>query len=263
MTPVTLITGASRGIGRALAFEFAAVGHDLLLVARDGAALKSLSSELAERHGPGRSFAVAEIDLLSADLLDQLKRELAEQQLTIDTLVNNAGRVTETPLAQSDAQDVARLVRLNVEVPTLLVQAFLPSMIARGTGHILNVASTAGLTPVANLGAYSASKSYMISLSTALRRQVRGTGINVSVLIPGPVETDMAKTSALQANAWFNFLPWLDAGDVARLAVDGLRANRAVIVPGASNGVAVAASWVLPSALLERLVNFQLARRRP
>ena len=184
-----LVTGASAGIGGAIAHELARRGHDLILVAR-----RKRSPRGARRTSSTTPTGV-HADVLPCDLGDaaargRLPAQVAELGLEVDVLINNAGFATSGPFDQSDPDRELEQVRVLVEAVMALTRAFVPGMVARHRGAILNVASTAGMQPLPYNAGYSAAKAYVLTFSEALHQELRGKGITVTVLCPGPVKTD-------------------------------------------------------------------------
>ena len=185
--PRALVTGASSGIGAAFARALAARGQDLVLVARGTAKLEALATEFTAQHG-------VKVDVIAADLsrtetVDAVVAELAAREITIGTLINNAGFGTHGALAELDAAREHDEVLVNVYSLVALTRALLPAMIARRSGGIINVASTAAFQPVPYMATYGATKAFVLSFGQALAEEVREHGVHVVVLCPGQTET--------------------------------------------------------------------------
>jgi short-subunit dehydrogenase len=259
-TTTCLVTGASSGIGADIARELARRGHGITVVARRAERLKALADELATAHG-------VRAEVISADLTDagaraDLAPTLAERGLIVDVLVNNAGFSTTGPVHRSDHAREASMIRTNVEAVVDLCSIFLPEMTGRGRGAVLNVASTAAFQPLPGQAAYAASKAFVLSYSQAVRAELRGTGVTMTVLCPGPVDTEFAETAGFGEGEAESSLPkfmWVPPAQVAKAAVDGVEHNRAVVIPGPFNRVAANLSQVAPRRLLMPL----LARQHP
>ncbi len=237
-TTTALVTGASSGIGADLARELAARGHGLTLVARRQEKLHALAAEL---HGArGVRTEVIALDLTDPAARGGLPATLAERGLTVDVLVNNAGFSTTGPVHRSDRAREMAMIRTDVEAVADLCSIFLPGMVERGRGAVLNVASTAAFQPLPGQAGYGASKAFVLSYSRSVRAELRGTGVTLTVLCPGPVRTEFAETAGFTTEESENSLPqimWLPAAEVARIAVAGLEQGKTVVIPGFANRV--------------------------
>lgn len=248
-----LITGASSGIGEELARLFAAHRHDLVLVARGQDKLQSLSDELARAHG-------IQSRVLAADLADpgapaRLFQAIQEQGLTIDVLVNNAGFGARGAYAEIDYEVTARMIQVNIAAVAHLTRLFLPGMLARRSGKILNVASTAAYVPGPFMAVYYASKAFVLSFSEAIAEETRGTGVTVTALVPGPTRTQFAATAGNQDSRLFRAGTAMDAAPVALIGFDGLMAGRRVAIAGWSNKLTVASTRLAPRTLLATITR--------
>lgn len=251
MNPTALITGASAGIGEQLARLFAAHRYDLVLVARSADKLQSLSAELALAHGiQARSLAA---DLADPGAPPQLFQAL--QGVDIDVLVNNAGFGARGPYAELDYQVEARMIQVNVAALAHLTRLFLPGMLARRNGKILNVASTAAYVPGPFMAVYYASKAFVLSFSEALAEEVQGSGVTVTALIPGPTETNFAATAGTQDSRLFRTASVMSAAAVARVGFDGLMAGKRVAIAGASNRLTVFSTRLAPRTMLAKITR--------
>ena len=255
-----VVTGASSGIGTELARELARRGHGVTLVARREERLRSIAEELAGAHG-------VRAEVLGADLTDPAAREgivsmLEERGLRAAMLVNNAGLSTTGPVHTSDPAAELAMVRTDVEAVVHLCSLFLPAMVDRGEGAVLNVASTAAFQPLPGQAAYAASKAFVLSYGHAIRTELRGTGVTLTTLCPGPVETEFAATAGFDEAEALGALPrfmWEDAATVAKVGIDGLAHGRAVAIPGLANRVGATFAWFAPRSLLLPI----LARQHP
>jgi short-subunit dehydrogenase len=255
-----LVTGASSGIGAEIARELARRGHGVTLVARREDRLKALAEELSGSHG-GR------VEVLAADLNDPGSRAALPDKvgalgLVVDVLVNNAGFTTMGPVSKAVRDDELALVRTDVEAVVDLCTLFVPGMVTRHRGAVLNTASTAAFQPLPGQAAYGAAKAFVLSYGRALGAELRGTGVSVTTLCPGPVETGFAEVAGMTDAEASESLPkimWLPAADVAKAAVDGLDAGRAVVIPGTANRLTAAVAQVTPKSLILPL----LASRHP
>jgi hypothetical protein len=259
-TTTALVTGASSGIGADLARELAARRHGVTLVARREPRLTALAEELEKAHGV-RAEVIA-LDLTDADARGSLPSTLAERGLTVDVLVNNAGFSTTGPVHRSDRQREIAMIRTDVEAVADLCALFLPGMVERGRGAVLNVASTAAFQPLPGQAAYGASKAFVLSYSRSVRAELRGTGVSITALCPGPVKTEFAESAGFDKEEAESSLPkfmWLPAADVARIAVAGLEQDRAVVIPGFANRVGAQFGRTMPQQVLAAF----LARQHP
>ncbi|HSG88497.1 MAG TPA: SDR family oxidoreductase [Pseudomonadales bacterium] len=260
-----LITGASAGIGKALAHVFAAHGHDLVLVARRVELLRELAVELRERHGV-RVFDIP-LDLTVRRSADELMVAVRQRDLHIDVLVNNAGVAESGAFSEMEGDALHRLVMLNVAGPTQLSRVFLPAMLEAGWGRILNVASVAGFQPVPGLAAYAASKAYVLSLTEAMTEELRGSGVRVTALCPGLTATDMADQIAEIGPAAPELagLFMASAEDVAKEGYAACMRGEAIRVTGMANRLGTLWSQVQPRWVVRTLgglVGRQLLARR-
>jgi short-subunit dehydrogenase len=248
-----LVTGASAGIGGAIAHELAARGHGLVLVARRKDRLDALAGELADAHGI-RTETIA-CDLGDADARAQLPNQIGELDLQVDVLINNAGFATGGAFYEAEPDRELQQVRVLVEAPVALTLAFLPAMVQRRRGAILNVASTAGMQPMPYSAGYSAAKAYVLTFSEAIHHEVRGKGVTVTALAPGPVETEFWDQAGWQVRGGKSFekaIPGparLTAEDAARAGVRGLEAGDRVVVPGLPFRAGMLAARYLPHAV--------------
>ncbi|MGE0498529.1 MAG: SDR family NAD(P)-dependent oxidoreductase [Ramlibacter sp.] len=252
-SPVALITGASSGIGEALARCFAQAGHDLVLVARSADKLAALAQALSAEQGV-RAW-VEPADLSQPDAPAQLAATLRRKRRRIDVLVNCAGVLSQGSFAAMKPAVHAQMIDLNIAGLTAMLAHLLPPMVARGSGRVLNVASIAAFQPVPTLATYAASKAYVLSLTESLAEELRGTGVTVTALCPGITATHML-SSATQANARLGQLPGFLIGDVDDVARQGFEAclkGEVICVPGVVNRAAMLASRSSPKWLVRRL----------
>ena len=260
-----LVTGASAGIGTAIARELAQRGHTLVLVARRKEKLDELAEELTDAFGV-RAEAIG-CDLGKAASRQRLPDQIESLGLEVSVLVNNAGFATGGPFHESDAARELEQVRVLVEAPVALTSAFLPAMVRRGRGAILNVASTAGMQPLPYSAGYSAAKAYVLTFSEALHQEVNGSGVTVTALAPGPVSTefwDIAGWEVASGQSFEKAVPrqaWVTAEQVADAGVKGLEAGRRVVVPGLPIRAALLASQYVPHAFKLPAIEWAMRRR--
>jgi hypothetical protein len=259
LKPVVVVTGASRGIGLALARRFAQARHDVALIARNAGPLEEAAAEIA-RDFPVKAFALP-LDITQADAPRELDRRLAERGLYLDVLVNNAGSGLSGPFETHDEADVMRLLDLNVAALTRLMRHALPGMLARARGGILNVASLGGLAPGPYQAAYYASKAYVISLTEAVGYESAGAGVRLSVLAPGPVDTGFHAAMDAEHSFYRQLIFALSPEGTARAAYRGYVLGSRLIVPGVMNKVLAVALRILPHTLLLPLIGWLLRPR--
>ncbi|HUL02442.1 MAG TPA: SDR family oxidoreductase [Gemmatimonadales bacterium] len=228
-----LVTGASSGIGLELAKLFAAGGYDLVLVARRRDELAVLGADLTERHRVACE-AIA-MDLAASGAAATLAQQLNRGSAGVDVLVNNAGFGALGEVATMDVETVRRMIQLNVGALTELTRLVLPGMLARGHGRIMNVASTAGFVPGPFMAVYYATKAYVISFSEALAEELRGSGVTVTVLCPGPTRTEFQAVAKMGSARLMKLPGVMDAAPVARAGYAGLMAGKRMVVPGFMN----------------------------
>ena len=234
LKPVTLITGASAGIGAALAYEFASHGHELVLAARRTAQLEALAGAIAAL-GRARPHVVA-ADLTRNDAAAHIADQLHARGLEPNFVVNNAGFGLLGTAAELDRAEQLAMIDLNARALTDLSLRFIESL-ARHRGGILNVASVAGFMPGPGLAVYYATKAYVLSFSEALHHELKPQGVRVTALCPGPVATGF-QTRAGMPSGYFPSMLDRSAERVAREGYDGLMAGRRVVIPGFANRVA-------------------------
>jgi uncharacterized protein len=260
-----LITGASSGIGLALAQQLAAKGFDVILVARSVDKLQALAQELSERYGVQARVAAA--DLTQSASVQNLARLLSKQDVNLRVLVNCAGVLHQEAFVNMQAAQLQQMIDLNITALTAMLHAFVPQLQNTtqqfgGKAHVLNVASIAAFQPIPMLATYAASKAYVLSLSEALAEELQGSGVSVTALCPGITATQML-TQAKNANDKLSQLPSFliaDVDDVASAALEAMLRGDAICVPGAVNQLGTLASRSAPKWLV-RKVGGLLSRR--
>ncbi|MBI2922869.1 MAG: SDR family oxidoreductase [Planctomycetes bacterium] len=253
MPETVLITGASSGIGLELARLFAADGADLVLVARRGERLEALAKELEASHG-SRARAISK-DLSDPAAPAQIAEALRNRGAAVDVVVNNAGFGALGRFAQIDERRQLDMVQLNVAALTHLTRLFLPAMIERRRGGILNVASTAAFQPGPLMSVYYATKAYVLSLTEGLAEELRGTGVVASCLCPGPTFTEFLVRAEMKQSAAFEAAA-MSAKKVAKIGYRGFRRGRVVVVPGAANRMGTLLVRAAPRWLARRVTFF-------
>lgn len=227
-----LVTGASSGIGLELARRCARGGFDLVLVARNEAALRGLAAELEQRCGVSATVLVH--DLADPAAPAAIRAACAAAGIAIDVLVNNAGFATYGLFSESDLDAQVQMMEVNMLALTRLTRLFLDGMLARGSGRILNVASTAAFQPGPLMAVYYATKAYVLSFSEALANELQGSGVTVTALCPGPTASGFQRRAAMEDSK-------LVAGkiattaDVARAGYAAMLRGQTVVIPGARN----------------------------
>ena len=252
-SPSVVITGATEGIGRCLAEEFARGGHTLLLVARDESRLALTRAELVRAHGI--RVEIASQDLSTVEGCAGVELALRRFGLYADVLVNNAGTMGSGFFQDEEPERVRRIVDLNVRAVVDLTLRFLPGMIARQKGGVLNIASMMGFMPVPYEASYAASKAFLISFSKALSYETMGTGVTVSVITPGAVATDLHAKAGTANSYYLNAFPLMTPETVAQVAYRGFKRGRSVILPGFLNPLGAFAMRFVPDTLLVPLMG--------
>jgi len=256
--PVTVVTGASAGIGAAFARIFAAHGHELVLIARREHVLSALADEIAAGGRPRPT--VLALDLATPDAAATVARELSTRGLAPQYVVNNAGFGLLGPAALLDRDEQVAMVDLNVRTLVSLSLAFIDSL-ARHKGGILNVASVAGFLPGPRMAVYYASKAFVLSFSEALHRELKRKGVRVTVLCPGPVPTEFQARAGIP-HGYHPTVLGMSAADVAAQGFAGLMAGRRRVVPGLANKLITSVvPRVVPRGLLLRAIELILAGR--
>jgi short-subunit dehydrogenase len=255
-----LITGASSGIGAEFARQLAALGHDVTLVARREERLRALAGDLRARHGVRAEVIVC--DLTDATARAELPGRVADAGLRVDVLVNDAGFATGGPLHESDLEDELRQVRLLCEAPVELTRRFLPAMVARREGAVINVSSTAGMQPLPNSAGYSAAKAHVLAFTEAVHAEVRRHGVHVTALCPPPVHTELFEKTDHPIER-VPQVAWLEPEEVVRIGLEGSRGNKRVVVPKALARVQALVSRHAPHAIGLPLVERALRPREP
>ena len=251
-----LITGASSGIGLELSKVFARTGHDVILVARSEDKLQALKDELSKAHGIKATVFCHDLTNRSAPqtLFDQVQ----QAGLTVDVLVNNAGYGDYGEFAKGDWEKLEGMILLNMLALTHLTRLFLPAMIARESGKLLNVASTAAFQPGPMMAVYFATKAYVLSFSEAIAAETEDQGINVTILCPGPTQSNFIETSnmdrmALADKSGEDKLP--TSAEVAQFGYDALQKGQVVAVHGIANKLMTLSTRFAPRSLIRKGVK--------
>lgn len=251
--PIALVTGASGGIGAAIARELAAKGFDLVLVARTKDRLDELDAELGSVHGA--TSTVIAMDLSATDAGHRLATEVLGRGIEVDMVVNNAGFADYGVLWKANGEKIDQMIRLNMATLTELMHDLLPGMVARKSGQIMNIASTAAFLPGPLMAVYYATKAYVLSLSEAVNEELKGTGVTVTAVCPGPTESGFQAKAELESSKLFQGGKIMDVDTVARYAVSSTLKGKPVAVVGPKNKLVVFSPRFLPRRLLPGIVK--------
>jgi short-subunit dehydrogenase len=248
-----LVTGASSGIGYELCDLLGADGFNLVLVARDRARLEETAEKLRGRWGISvRSFAK---DLSSPESAGEVVRELEREGIPVDILVNNAGFGRHGFFTDLPPGDQLGMIHLNILTLTHLTHLLLPGMLAKGNGKILNVASTAGFLPGPLMAVYYATKAYVVSFSVALAHELKGQGVSVTALCPGPTATRFQERARMGNIRFLTDHFRMNARRVAREGLEGMRRGKTLVIPGTVNKILVLAARFLPRNFIAQAVK--------
>jgi short-subunit dehydrogenase len=257
---IAVITGASSGIGMELARLFAADGFDLIVTARRESLLQQLSDELTKAHGT--SVRIIQMDIAQPFAGEALWQAISDIAPDIAVLVNNAGVGDASEFATESPEVIERMIHLNIATLTSLTRHALPQMVLRGNGKILNVASLAGYQPGGpGMAVYYATKSYVLSFSRALRCELSGSGVDVTVLCPGATATEFEATAGAQKTWLFRWSKPMDAKRVALAGYRGMQRGCGEVVPGFLNKLLAVGPKLGPVALSLAVNEMLLARR--
>ncbi|HEU0133754.1 MAG TPA: SDR family oxidoreductase [Allosphingosinicella sp.] len=242
---VTLVTGASAGLGVEFARQCRRRGDELVLVARRRDRLEALAAELGSAH-------VVAADLAEPGAPARLLAEVEGLGLQVETLINNAGFGAAGAFAEAPPERLLEMIDLNVRSLSELCRLVLPAMVARRSGGILNVASTAAFQAGPNMAVYYASKAYVLSLTEALHQEMKGKGVKVTALCPGPTATEFFEVAGSAGSMLAKMAT--DPAGVVRAGLKGLDRNQAIVIPGATNKIGAFGTRFLPRAALRRIV---------
>ncbi len=257
---VAVVTGASGGIGLELAKLLAADGYELIISARSEDRLHELAAEIGAAYGV--QVHVIAMDLAEPHAAEALWREVTAIAAEVEVLVNNAGVGDAADFVEEDAERMERMLQLNIVTLSVLTRLVLPGMVERRCGRVLNVSSLAAFQPGGpGMAAYYASKTYVLSLSRSIQRELRGSGVSVTALCPGATLTRFEETARAQRTLLFRWHRPMEAREVARCGYRGMQRGRGVVIPGWLNRVQ-SWVWVLPDALGLELNRLLLKQRR-
>lgn len=257
--PIALVTGASSGIGAALARELAKDGHDLVLVARRREPMQALADAL---EATGAAATIITSDLATAGAAAALTQEIEARGIALDVLIAAAGFGDSGRFDRLDPGRIAAMLQVNVVGLTELTRLVLPQMVARRRGRVMLVASTAAFQPGPQMAVYYASKAYVLSLGQAIGYELRRTGVTVTTLCPGPTVTEFAHTAHADTTALFNGpMPVMSAAEVARLGYAAMKAGRPVIVTGVINKLLAISTRFTPASLLLSITSYMSRSR--
>jgi short-subunit dehydrogenase len=249
-----LVTGASSGIGSEIARGLAARGHGVTLAARREDRLRTLADEIAGEHDV--RVETISIDVTDRDARARLKDDIDERGLIVEVLVNNAGFGSGGKFTELEPENEASIIATNVEALVALTGYFLPDMVERGQGAILNLASLISFQPVPFQATYGASKSAVLSFTEAIHEELRGTGVTITAVCPGPVRTEFGEMGGFGgADEKIPDFVWLEADKVADDAIKGLESGERVVVPGALNQLAAFSGHYMPRSMLLPIVR--------
>jgi uncharacterized protein len=247
-----LITGATSGIGLELATFFAKDGIDLVLIARNKTDLKKVKTTLEKVYDI--SVYIYSCDLAKADAAQQVYEVTYNEGFTINYLVNNAGFGDYGEFIDSDAGKNYDMMMLNMVTLTELTHLFLPNMKEDGFGRILNVASTASFQPGPLMSVYYATKAYVLSFSEGIAEELKGTGVTVTALCPGPTETNFQKAAKMESSKLFNSVGTMDAQTVAQVGYEAMSFGDVIAVPGFTNKLFATIVRLVPKFLVRKMV---------
>lgn len=253
MTNVVLISGASSGFGVEFAKIFAAKGHNLLVVARSEDKLIELKKSLENKYGI--QVYVFSQDLAKEGSAEKVKAYAKENGLMVEMLINNAGFGDYGRFADSELAKQTQMINLNDRSLVEMTHTFLPAMIRRGKGKILNVASVASFEAGPMMSVYYASKAFVLSFTESLSEELRGTGVTVTALCPGPTNTGFSKAAEMPAGRLANMFRFTQPIDVAKCGYSALMRGQVIVIPGVLNNLGIIAVKLLPRAFVRKAVG--------
>ena len=248
-----LVTGASEGIGRDLAFVLAEHKHDLVITARNGERLEALATELRSTFGVRVEVIVK--DLAKPQAAGELFDEIQTRGILIDLLINNAGFGGHGRFDQEDVNEILGMLQVNIVALTHLTRLFLPQMVERKSGRIMNLASVAAFQPGPLMAVYYATKAYVLSFSEAIAAELKRTGVTVTAVCPGPTTTEFQKRAGVETAPAFQSGMVMESMPVARIGYRAMMRGKRVVITGIQNKLMVAASRLVPRRVLISVVK--------
>ncbi len=253
MRETALITGASAGIGLELARVFARHRHDVVLVARRGERLRDIAAELEAGNDVTAHVIVA--DLAAENGSEALYEEVIGRNIVVDYLVNNAGFGTFGPFVETNREQTMDLLRVNIAAVTELTALFLPAMVERQRGRVLNVASAAAFQPGPLMATYYASKAYVLHFSEALNEELDGKGVSVTALCPGPVRTEFHHVARMESSGLVLNRRLISVEEVAATGYDAMMRGKPFVVPGLASKLLAFSVRFAPRRLVAKVVR--------
>src|SRR5437763_17222834 len=251
--PTALVTGGSGGIGLEIGKALARREFDLVLVARKRNALEAAAGQIEGKHTVGVHVFAA--DLRRREAPEAIFDFLRNENIPIDVLVNNAGFGLGGEFAETELTRELEMIQVNIAALTHLTKLFLPAMIKRRSGRILNVASTAAFQPGPLMAVYYATKAYVLSFSEALAEELRDSGVTVTALCPGPTATGFASAAQMESSKLFTVTRPAESKDVARAGYEGMKSGRRVVIPGLKNKLLTQSIRVSPRRMVTTIVR--------
>ena len=252
MIKYSVITGASKGIGKAMAFELAKSKQNLLLVARSAAELEALAAELHEKFNIDAKFLA--IDLATPDAPQKVYQYVIDNQLSVDTLINNAGYAVWGNFENNDPEEQNKMLQLNIITVVNLTYQFIPLLKQQKQSYILNIASIAAYQAVPTLTLYAASKSFVLSFSRGLNYELKDTPISVTCISPGPVDTNFVNRAGMHAIADTAAKFEISPEELAQKALKAMYNKTVEFVPGFTNKFGVILTHIVPKRLIEKVI---------
>ena len=252
-----LITGASSGIGYELAKLFAIDKHNIILIARREERLKRLSIDL-ENNYKIKTLVIPK-DLSQPQTAQEIYDMLKQNDITVDYLINNAGFIVYGHFSDINWSETYKMIHLHMETLTHLIKLFLPDMLKRKNGKILNIGSTGSFVPGPINAVYCATKNYVLSLSEAIAEELNGTGVTITVLCPGGTKTEFAEKANIK-NSSANFFEVMEANRVAKIGYKALMKGKRVVIPGMFNKIQIFSVRFTPRIVVTKLVKFMMSK---